>query len=178
MSHSLNSSPGSSTHPLFSAAGTSPDPQPHPHPNAEGVLNTAAKHVFPDSPAPPKEEDKDVTHEANRPRMKADDEVDQSRPLLRGTPLDEIQTPMFERSAPDYGRGNLGRKDTSNTIRGISTIHEPEDASEGEDDDNDITQEEAEEMAFTKGGRPGLEAMRKFGSVSPVPSSAGNDGHQ
>lgn len=149
----------------FPARGTEPDPAPHIHPNTEALLNAAAKHVFPDHPAPPKD-NKDVTREAQR--AKRENERQDQRPLMHGTPLDEMQTPMFERSAPSF-RGMGRRRETGDTVRGVETIHEPDEEDEDMDQEDDEDDEDEERMReeIMNGGRaarPG--GPQRFGSVS------------
>jgi sterol 3beta-glucosyltransferase len=78
--------------PPFPEPGTTaPQDPPAKHPNAERLLNAAARHVFPEHPAPDPEDDED-----NAQLNKPDGEMRQTReeePLLRGTPLDELMTP-------------------------------------------------------------------------------------
>lgn len=114
-----------------------PDPL-SAHPHMEQMLNATAKHVFPEQPSPGPQETggtKDVSKEglprvANREsqedgkgagqssrRLSRADESDDDdkedkdpdqKPLMHGTPLDELKTPMFERSG-----GFLDRKHSS-----------------------------------------------------------------
>jgi sterol 3beta-glucosyltransferase len=151
---------GGNTQTPFPARGTDPDPAPHIHPNTEALLNAAAKHVFPEQPAPAVD-DKDVTRESQNTK-KGDGRGEDQRPLMYGTPLDEMQTPMFERSAPSFRRGMGGRRETSETVRGVGTVHEDD-----EDLDEDSEDEEAMREEIMNGGRSQRPAgPQRFGSVS------------
>ena len=88
-------------------------PPPH-HPHIEDAINATAAHVAPEHPAPRREpgEGQDVSHEgigrdnevhSRTPQPgegKRREERDPSQmPIIKGTPLDEMRTPMFERSS-------------------------------------------------------------------------------
>jgi hypothetical protein len=86
-----------------------------PHPRIEEALNATAAHVLPEYPIPRGEDHggvKDVSKEGigrdnevhpHTPQPgegKREEEKDpQQRPIIVGTPLDELRTPMFERGA-------------------------------------------------------------------------------
>jgi hypothetical protein len=112
MSESNNSNGRSAeepTKPIFPREAVSPTHEAEPpHPNVEALLNTTAKHVFPAKPTPSDsdaENKKDVSKEgtanqgerAHAGRQKEDLEEGQN-PLLVGTPLDELATPMLDKA--------------------------------------------------------------------------------
>ena len=124
--------------PPFAPHATYPDDRASPpaHPRAEAFVNATAQHVFPERPGPKQgdgdERDKDVgvTQEGRTKGDKDEDEQEdeEQQPILIGTPLDEMKTPVFERgmSSLDMATGQEPRgrtrnpprrQDTTDTIR-------------------------------------------------------------
>jgi hypothetical protein len=124
--------------PPFPEPGTDGARDPAPkHPHAERIINATARHIIPDHPAPSAEDDEDKAH-ITKPGSE-EKEVREEEPLLKGTPLDELNTPGIglPSSAPD-----------------VEAIKEEPSRSSNRD---------AREGAIK---RPGLSAMRGVGSDS------------
>lgn len=116
----------SQLHPPFPKPGTNTDAQDQPpHPNAEAFINAAAKHIVPDHPAPTKEEGQNAERQQPQGRDSGKEDAPEPReeePIIGGTPLDELKTPMFEKSG--FGMSSLSsslpvpkRRETSETLR-------------------------------------------------------------
>lgn len=124
----------------FPPSGTYPDTRsPHPsHPDAENLVNTAARHVFPADPAPgsaPSDKGKGVTKEGrispgdrDGTKMRDDKVGRDEEPLIGGTPLDEmtpVKTPgVFAGSHGPGGfpfppKPSASRQMSSSTIKGV-----------------------------------------------------------
>ncbi|WWC99552.1 hypothetical protein V866_006456 [Kwoniella sp. B9012] len=93
-------SPSNLHAPPFPQPATSPDQrEPSPrHPHAEQFINAATKHVFPTHPAPGKEQEReDEQALENAKGLAQPKEEKEERPIISGTPLDELPyTPAFE----------------------------------------------------------------------------------
>jgi len=136
--HLSSASPELNKQPPFPEPGTDGqrDP-PVKHPHAEQLINAAARHLAPEKPAPPAEEDEEKA-QLNKPDS-PQKEKREEEPLLRGTPLDELLTPGLGLPASPK----------------VDTIKEEERAEKGHTD--------ARQGASK---RPGLSAMRGVGSDS------------
>lgn len=135
--HTSSASPELSKQPPFPEPGTGAQRDPAPkHPHAERLINAAARHLAPEKPAPPVDEDKEKA-QINKPDS-SQREKREEEPLLRGTPLDELVTP---------GLG-LPTSPKVETIKEESSRSEYTDARQG------------------ASKRPGLSAMRGVGSDS------------
>jgi hypothetical protein len=124
--------------PPFPEPGTGGARDPAPkHPHAERIINATARHIIPDHPAPSAEDDEDKAH-ITKPGSE-EREAREEEPLLRGTPLDELNTP------------GIGLPSSSPKVEAIK--EEP----------SRSTDRDAREGAMK---RPGLSAMRGVGSDS------------
>ncbi|ORY29024.1 hypothetical protein BCR39DRAFT_559323 [Naematelia encephala] len=158
--------------PLFPLNATDPDtrsPPPH-HPHAEALLDAAAQHVFPRR-APKEDEEKPKQDIQQTEGDDADDEDDQQEPIMRGTPLDDLRTPMFEEPNDDAHRGKTDfrrkidavRHDTTETLRPVEEMEKPiiklrQDTQSG----GHVLEPDS---PSSHAGRPGFGAMRDMGSV-------------
>jgi hypothetical protein len=135
--HTSSASPELSRQPPFPEPGTGGQRDPAPkHPHAERLINAAARHLAPEKPAPPVEEDEEKA-QINKPDS-SQREKREEEPLLRGTPLDELITPGI----------GLPASPKVDTIKEESSRSEYTDARQG------------------ASKRPGLSAMRGVGSDS------------
>lgn len=198
--------------PPFRQAAVSPTQSTHsnhPHPNIEDTLNATAAHVFPEQPAPNKrseggEADKDVSHEGIDPHLKppvpspheekAEARDPDQTPLMKGTPLDELKTPMFERAGM-FGKNagvenktsqrRSGSDDTIHAMRGGTRVDQsqvpdpfaPSPPPEEMDEDGDLPQEMTGSVPAPRSAgaraaegavqpnRPGFGASKEIGSV-------------
>ena len=125
-----------------------------PHPHAEDVINATAQHVFPERPAPRQGEgaDKDVRRDGVISESE-DDAEREEEPIIGGTPLEDIKTPMLERGS--FINSRSGGEST------IPRIEVPTKAPEEEEAGAAVVPTKAGNAA-----RPGLSAMRDTGSVS------------
>lgn len=200
--------------PPFPQTAVSPDPHSpnhhrqhhhsnpqHHHPNIETALNTTAAHVFPEHLQPGKagqdglEKDKDVSHEGIEKQFqppvpspheeKSEDRDPDQQPLMKGTPLDELKTPMFERSSA-FGRPSKQRTSGSDeTIQGVDNSRRqpahtsvpdpfspsppPEEVDATSQDSSMAAKEGLPRPSESGAGqpvRPGFGAGREMGSVS------------
>lgn len=135
--HLSSASPELSRQPPFPEPGTGGQRDPAPkHPHAERLINAAARHLAPEKPAPPVDEDEEKA-QINKPDS-AQREKREEEPLLRGTPLDELTTPGI----------GLPASPKVETIKEESSKSDYSDARQG------------------ASKRPGLSAMRGVGSDS------------
>ncbi|WRT64019.1 uncharacterized protein IL334_000946 [Kwoniella shivajii] len=102
-SHNLPAEEQTSSSPVagppFVLAGTDPDQRETvpKHPHAEQFINTASKHVFPASSKNRVEETKNKEAPETAGGLKQDTEEKEERPIISGTPLDEMAyTPAFD----------------------------------------------------------------------------------
>lgn len=152
--------------PPFPPAGVAPHSRSPPpeHPDAEAFVNAAAQHVFPEHPAPRKGED--IEEDVKRDGVddvNAKEEEREEEPLIGGTPLEEMKTPMRERGSFFGSRPTRMRGRATDASRGnVPQIQVPKEVPEDEELD-DITPVVSK---GAKGGRPGFSAMRDMGSVS------------
>jgi hypothetical protein len=131
-------SPEMSKQPPFPEPGTGGAREPAPkHPHAERIINATARHIIPDNPAPSAEDDEDKAH-ITKPGSE-EREAREEEPLLKGTPLDELNTP------------GIGLPSSAPNVEAIK--EEP----------SRSTDKDAREGAIK---RPGLSAMRGVGSDS------------
>lgn len=185
--------------PPFPPKGTAPDDRDLPHPSAENFINAAAKHTFPDhgdaqsaaadAQLAPKEKNEGLRDDDEDPDAREDRE---EAPIIDGTPLDEMQTPMLEHppSLPrvdestlptDMGKLHVGgqkRMNSASTIKPSEpvidqTIYEYE-GDGGDEADDEAVDEVSALGRWPKGRekRPSLAEAREFASVSRVPSHA------
>lgn len=172
--------------PLFETPGTDREAQSSDssqRPQIENILDTAVKHVVPENPAPKAGEEKsqDVEHERGAEELdQKEDEEDEQKPLMAGTPLDELRTPMFEESKQlgfnPAQQGNTGRLDPVREVSSdsLASIPPPQQGLEvpriqteqSSTDSMDLATARpspVEQAAFDKGGdiaaRPGLRGM-------------------
>lgn len=154
-SQQSSTSSKASQQPPFPISGTAPDKRDPPpaHPNAEHLINTAARHIVPDVPAPVASEEEDKAA-INKPGKDEDQrEEREQEPLLRGTPLDELLTPGIG-IAPEPQMTQLDRKDSSDTL----------DAPERQE--TKVVHSKDRPQTRQQPGRPGFGAMRGVGSDS------------
>lgn len=150
--------------PPFPPAGVSPDDrnQPPPHPNAEALFNATAQHVFPEKPAP--REDEGGKKGVIRDGLDGDGDLDEEgeereeEPIMRGTPLEEMETRMLERRSLLAEYKTRGRNESGAQNGGAPLVKVPED-------------EEVEGLTPARStgpgaGKPGFGLMRDMGSVS------------
>ena len=138
--HLSSASPELSRQPPFPEPGTGGQRDPAPkHPHAERLINAAARHLAPEKPAPPVDEDEEKA-QINKPDS-SEREKREEEPLLRGTPLDELTTPGI----------GLPASPKVETIKEESSRSDYSDARQG------------------ASKRPGLSAMRGVGSDSVSP---------
>ncbi|WWC58506.1 uncharacterized protein I303_101049 [Kwoniella dejecticola CBS 10117] len=114
--------------PPFPESAVSPDQRcPAPkHPNAEHLINTAAKHVFPTHPAPGENKDgKDdsIPDTAQGLKEGAKTKEDkEEKPIIGGTPLDELPyTPAFD--IPSFMSKKSGLKQVDVDVEPITEEH-------------------------------------------------------
>jgi len=133
--HLSSASPELSRQPPFPEPGTGGQRDPAPkHPYAERLINTAARHLAPEKPAPSGDEDEEDA-QINKPDSEQREKREEE-PLLRGTPLDELTTPGIglpaspkvetineEPSRNDYSDARQGasKRPGLNAMRGVGS---------------------------------------------------------
>ena len=148
------------------------DSEPH-HPSAEAFINTTAKHVFPeaqnpaqnDAPPTGEEKSKVVSRDPDHPD---DFEEDQEQPLIGGTPLEDMQTPMLERPGMSFGRSyrEVGAGDKS----GSGVLQKPEVPTPVPEDEEMVAGIAPNVKQEGSTARPGFGGARGVGSVRGTPS--------